>query len=116
VGGASGATPRCNAQALNAVGYARSIGLVRVLPELVAWSRTQPFPVAYGQSLDQQLVLDGTCYWSVSVYADRPERLELWNVFYVEDKGKRILVLDPLSGEAITLQAWRARGKNVVRT
>jgi len=100
--------PRCDAPALHASGYQRSIATVRRLPELIAWSRSHTFPVAYGESLDQQVALDGRCYWSVSVYANQPEQLELWNVFYVEPKGKRVLVQDPDSGEAISLQAWRS--------
>lgn len=100
--------PRCDAPALHASGYQRSIATVRRLPELIAWSRSHTFPIAYGESLDQQVALEGRCYWSVSVYANRPEQLELWNVFYVEPKGKRVLVQDPGSGEAISLQAWRS--------
>jgi len=100
--------PRCDAQALHAPDYQRSIATVRRLPELVAWSRSHAFPIAYGESLDQQVALEGRCYWSVSVYANTPERLELWNVFLVEPKAKRVLVQDPESGEAISLQTWRS--------
>ena len=100
--------PRCDAPALHAPDYQRSIDTVRRLPELVAWSRSHAFPVAYGESMDQQVALEGACYWSVSVYANRPERLELWNVFYVESKGKRVMVQDPESGEAVSLQTWRS--------
>jgi hypothetical protein len=57
--------------------------------------------------MDQQLTLEGRCYWTVSVFASRPERLELWNVFFVEAKGKGLLVQDPESGEAVSLQQWR---------
>jgi len=100
--------PRCDAQALHARDYQRSVATVRRLPELVAWSRSHTFPVAYGESLDQQVALEGRCYWSVSVYANTPEQLELWNVFFVEPKGKHVLVQDPESGEAISLQTWRS--------
>jgi hypothetical protein len=99
--------PRCDAPALHAPDYQRAIDTVRRLPELVAWSRSHSFPVAYGESMDQQVALEGRCYWSVSVYANRPERLELWNVFFVEAKGKGLLVQDPESGEAVSLQEWR---------
>jgi hypothetical protein len=100
---------RCDAPALNAPDYQRAIDTVRRLPELVAWSRSHTFPVAYGESMDQQVALEGRCYWSVSVYASRPERLELWNVFFVEAKGKSLLVQDPESGEAVSLQQWRTQ-------
>lgn len=102
------AVPRCDAPALHASGYQRSVATVRRLPEVVAWSRSHAMPVAYGESIDQQVALDGRCYWSVSVYANTPERLELWNVFFVEPKAKRVLVQDPESGEAISLQTWRS--------
>jgi len=104
----SARTARCDAPALHAPDYQRAIDTVRRLPELVAWSRSHTFPVAYGESMDQQQMLEGRCYWSVSVYASRPERLELWNVFFVEAKGKKgLLVQDPESGEAVSLQQWR---------
>jgi hypothetical protein len=108
---ANAAMPSCNAQALNSAGYAQAIEVVRQLPELTAWSRTHNFPVAFGESFDKQERLDGRCYWSVSVYANRPERLELWHIFYVETKtGKRLMVQDPISGATISLQKWRAKG------
>ncbi len=100
----------CNAQALNSPGYAHAITAVRNLPELTAWSKSHSFPVAFGESLDKQERLDGRCYWSVSVYANRPERLELWHIFYVEASGKRLLVQDPISGDTISLQKWRSKG------
>ena len=98
---------RCAAEALHSVDYARSITAVRQLPELNAWSRSHTFPVAFGESVDKQVVLDGRCYWSVSVFANRPERLELWNIFYVQSKGRQVLVQDPMSGQAISLEQWR---------
>jgi hypothetical protein len=109
IGGASGAATSCNADALDSAGYARTIQSVRELPELVQWSRSHRFPVAFGESIDKQLRLQGRCYWSVSVYANRPERLELWQIFYVEANGKRMLVQDPVSGVAISLQQRRSQ-------
>jgi hypothetical protein len=107
--GASSAAPACDAVALHADGYARSVKSVQSLPELGAWSRSHKFPVAYGQSTDKQVLMQGRCYWSVSVYADRSDRLELWHLFYVEVRGKQLLVQDPVSGAAISLQQWRSR-------
>ncbi len=105
------AAPSCNAQALNSTGYAQAIASVRNLPELTAWAKSHAFPIAFGESLDKQERLDGRCYWSVSVYANRPERLELWHIFYVEaNNGKRLLVQDPISGDTISLQKWRSKG------
>ena len=109
IGGASGAATSCHADALDSAGYARAIQSVRDLPELAQWSRSHHFPVAFGESIDKQLRLRGRCYWSVSVYANRPERMELWQIFYVEANGKRVLVQDPVSGVAISLEKWRSQ-------
>jgi hypothetical protein len=111
---AGNAAPRCDEPALHAAGYTRSIKAVQRLPEVVAWSRFHPFPVAYGRFVDKQVLLQGRCYWSVSVYANRPERFELWHVFYVEASGKRILVQDIVSGDAISMKTWRAKGSGRV--
>ena len=46
------------------------------------------------------------CYWQVPVYADGPERVELWHVFYVSKRRSEMLVMD-LNGEPETLDAWR---------
>lgn len=104
------AAPTCNAQAMHSAGYAQALEMVRHLPELATWSRTHGFPVVFGESMDKQQRLEGRCYWSVSVYANRPERLELWHTFYVEAEGKRLLVQDSLSGNTISLQKWRSKG------
>ena len=60
--------------------------------------------------MDRQVLLQGRCYWSVSVYANRPERMERWRSFYVEVSGKRVLIEDPVSGDAISLTTWRTKG------
>jgi hypothetical protein len=111
LGAASTAAPGCDASAPHGAGYERSIQSVQRLPELAAWSRSHSFPVVYGQSIDRQVLVRGRCYWSVSVYADRPERSELWHVFYVQVSGKPLLVQDAVSGDAISLKAWRAGRK-----
>ena len=107
---AGNAAPRCDEAAVHAAGYTQSIKSVERLPEWAAWSRSHPFPVAYGQSVDRQVLLQGRCYWSVSVYANRPERQELWRVFYVDVSGTRLLVQDIVSGNAISLKTWRTKG------
>lgn len=104
------AAPSCNSPALGSAAYAQALEVIRHLPELTAWSRSHGLPVVFGESLDKQQRLEGRCYWSVSVYANRPERLELWHTFYVEAEGKRLLVQDPTSGNAISLQKWRTKG------
>lgn len=104
------AAPSCNAQAMNSAAYAQALEVVRHLPELTAWSKSHGLPVVFGESLDKQEQLEGRCYWSVSVYANSPERLELWHTFYVDAQGKRLLVQDPTSGNVISLQKWRSKG------
>ncbi|WP_411880136.1 hypothetical protein [Polaromonas sp. YR568] len=107
---AGNVAPRCDEPALHAAGYAHSIKSIERLPEWAAWTRSHSFPVTYGQSVDRQVLMHGRCYWSVSVYANRPERLELWRVFYVNLSGKPVLVQDTVSGDAISLQTWRTKG------
>ena len=70
--------------------------------------------MAYGEPVDKQVLVQGRCYWSVSVYASRPERQELWHIFYVDVPGKHLLVQDPVSGDAISLQEWRAQNQKRV--
>ena len=105
------AAPKCSASAQNSQSYYRAMRIVQRLPELRAWSRAHGFPVAYGEFVDKQVLLAGRCYWSVTVYADRSERFELWHVFYVAVAGKRVLIDDVEPGEPIPLETWhKARG------
>lgn len=50
----------------------------------------------YAASLDESL--------------NKQQRLELWHTFYVEAEGKRLLVQDPTSRNAMSLQKWRSKG------
>lgn len=104
------AAPSCNAHAAESSEYLYATRTVGDLPELHAWSKTHPFSVSFGAATDNQLLIAGRCYWSVSVYATRPERLELWHIFYVRRPRGVELIQDPLSGEPISLVAWRKRG------
>lgn len=100
---------RCNAAANGSADYKQATDLVRQLPEYQAWSRSHNFPVAFNASLDKEVLLGGKCYWSISVYADRPERLELWHVFFVRQAAKDVLV-ESIEGEPISLKEWRKQG------
>lgn len=101
------AEARCSAHAEDSTVYARATEVVRHLPEFRAWLKSHRFPVAFGAPIDKEVVIEGRCYWSVSVYADRPERLELWNVFFVRRAEKVALVQENVSGTPIPLAAWR---------
>lgn len=107
--GAATAAPACKAKTENSSGYLRATEVVGSLPELKVWSRSHEFPVTYGMSWDKQVLLRGRCYWSVSVYANRPERFEMWHIFYVDAARNSVMVMDPVSGEPISLRTWRSR-------
>ena len=109
--GAAQAAPQCNGQAEGSTDYARAADAVLALPEFQAWSRSLAFPVAFGTANDRQIWVHGRCDWSVSVYADRPGRLELWHVFYVHPPGKVAYVQELQSGRPIALRAWRLQNK-----
>ena len=81
---------------------------IQQLPELNAWSRSQPFPVAYDSSAEP-LVRKGRCYQAIAVYANRPERLEVWHLFYVNAANRSVLIQEPVTGEVIPLNQWRSR-------
>jgi hypothetical protein len=80
---------------------------VQRLEEFKAWRASHSFPVAFSLGKSTTIRVGSTCYWQVPVYADRPERFELWHIFYVSEHRKAILVLDIASDEPETLEAWR---------
>jgi hypothetical protein len=100
---------RCNEAAEGSAAYKNATDLVRQLPEYQAWSRSHNFPEAFNGALDKEVLLGGKCYWSISVYADRPERLELWHVFFLHQPANEILV-ESIEGEPIALKEWRKQG------
>ncbi len=104
-------TAKCGAPAEGSAAYAHAADAVRHLSEFLAWSKSHSFPVAFGTPNDKEVLLQGQCYWSVSVYADRPERLELWNVFLVRSPGKVAFVQAPESGSPVSLSSWRSQSK-----
>ena len=105
------AASKCSAPAEGSAAYARAADAVRHLSEFRAWSKSHSFPVAFGTPNDKKVLVQGQCYWSVSVYADRPERLELWHVFLVRSPSKVAFVQDPESGSPVSLSVWRSQGK-----
>jgi hypothetical protein len=107
VGGSAYASPSCTKSAERSQSYAVAAHVLQAIPEVRAWEHAHRLPVVYGSPVDKQVIVGGSCYWSVSVYANHPDRLELWQVFYVAIQGKRVLVQDQVSGEPVPLEAWR---------
>ena len=104
------ATPKCSARAEGSAAYVSATEVVSQLPEFRAWSNAHSFPVAFGAPMDEEVLVKGKCYWSVSVYADRPERLELWHIFYVRLSSRAVLIQDS-EGDPIPLKKWRMQNK-----
>jgi hypothetical protein len=100
------AASKCTARAEGSSAYIKATKAVRQLPEYRAWSKSHSFLTAFGSPVDEETLVNDKCYWSVSVYADRPERLELWHVFLVSTEDNSMFIQDQ-DGEAITLRAWR---------
>ena len=105
------AASSCTALAQSSAAYVRATDAVRQLSEFQAWAKSHSLPVAFGTPNDKEVLVQGRCYWSVSVYADRPERLELWHVFYVRPPSKVTFVQEPESGSPVSLSTWRSRNK-----
>jgi len=103
-------TPKCNARAEGSAAYVSATEVVSQLLEYRAWSSAHSFPVAFGAPMDEEILVNGKCYWSVSVYADRPERLELWHIFYVRLSSRVVLIQDS-EGDPISLKKWRMQNK-----
>lgn len=104
------AIPKCSARAEGSADYVNATKVVSQLPEYRAWSSTHSFPVVFGAPMDEEVLVNGKCYWSVSVYASQPERLELWHIFYVRLSSKAVLIQDS-EGDPISLNKWRMQNK-----
>jgi hypothetical protein len=98
----------CSSVAVGSAAYIRATEVVSGLPEFQAWA-THSFPIAFNAQNDGEVVVNGRCYWSVSVYADRPERLELWHIFAVHIHGGVSYVQSTTNGAFISLKAWRTQ-------
>jgi len=104
------AASTCNALASESMAYSRASDAVRKLPEFQAWSTSHSFPVAFGAAVDKEQLIQGHCYWSVTVYANRAERTEFWYSFFVSRSTNRVVFIqDPRSGEPLALSIWRER-------
>jgi hypothetical protein len=102
------ASAPCNARANESKAYLRATDAVRRLSEFRLWSASHKFPVSFLASVDKEQTLRGKCYWSVTVYADRPERAEYWHGFYVSRETNIVSFVDDITGGSpIPLTAWR---------
>lgn len=68
----------CDGSAEGSAAYYRAAKKVLTLPETRTWQNSHSFPVSLLPVVDRKQLVGARCYWSVSVYANRPERLELW--------------------------------------
>ena len=105
--GVANAAPVCGVSASGSPSYAIAIQSITRLAEFRAWSTTHSLPVTFGESMDKEILMNGSCYWSVSVYAVRPERLEMWQIFLIQHPDRVAFVYDATTGEPISLARWR---------
>jgi hypothetical protein len=111
---AAWAKPACNEIAsLAPQSYSRAANQVARLPETLAWQKTHIYPLTLGLPMDKQVQIGKACFWEVSVYANRPERLELWNTFLVPIQGRALMVRDS-EGKAINVKQWKKRFQSQV--
>ena len=97
----------CHASAAGSSDYRVTVKVIKQLPEFRAWRKLHSFPAAFGEAVDRQHEKNGQCFWSVSVFASRPERLELWQVFLVHRSSKTVWV-QPANGDPpLSIEAWR---------
>jgi hypothetical protein len=102
----------CEQKAIeNTAEYSQAAQIVLLLPEIRSFQQKQVHKLVTNASVDGQTLIGQTCYWEVTVYVNRPDRLVLWQVFLVNQLGKPVLVRDS-EGEAITLKKWRQRLKS----
>ncbi|RQP21692.1 hypothetical protein DZC73_27725 [Albitalea terrae] len=109
------AESNCQAHSKATGSFKQAVGRVSKLPELQEWKARHKFPVAYGFGDDKQEFVSGICRWVVPVFADRPERLEAWNTFYVSAASRTIYVMNQVTGEPQTIAEWRNERRSTQR-
>lgn len=107
----------CDAKAEGSISYFKAETFVYTLPEVKAWRKlVYAVPgrkVITIPSFDHQLLINGRCYWSVTLFEDTPNKYTRWNQFYIRDKDQHILVGDITGGDPMTLKQWRAQQKQL---
>jgi hypothetical protein len=85
-----------------------AMAAVSRLPEVRALSRAvAPRPVAFAPFGVQRERVGGRRGFSVSVYVDSPERLELWRTFFVDARTGRVTDVEDLQGDFVPIGRWR---------
>ena len=98
----------CVSPPIESKAFSTAADIVRRLPEVKSWSGSHSFPVTY-DSIAKPLLRHGRCFISVGVSANRPDRLELWHLFYVHAQSRTVLIQDPVTGYVMSLKEWRAK-------
>jgi hypothetical protein len=109
------AKPVCAAAAQGSAEYKSAVDLVRLLPEFKRWMASHTFPVVFGEPFDKEVLVHDKCFWSVSVYANRPDRLEPWMDFLVYFRDREIFVPSEDGDDYVTISRWRKMGKSGLR-
>ncbi len=108
LGGTAVANGTCLPPTMEQPDFLQAKALVSRLPEFKKWTKSHPFPIAFATTPDV-VERNGRCFLPVTVSADRPERFELWQIFYVHPSSNSMFVMDSVSGEIVTLKLWRAK-------
>lgn len=107
----------CDMQGLGSDDYQKAETKVYSLPEVMAWKtlvyKNKDRKVITIPSMDQQLMINDRCYWSVTLYEDTPTHSTRWNTFYVKTDKQAILVDGITGGDPMTLKQWRKRNKTL---
>ena len=106
----------CAANAEGSEAYVLAANTVREMPEFQSWSKSHSYPIAFGTFADKEVAILGKCYWSVSVYANLPERFELWNVFFVRLPNDVAFVQKQVSGNPVSTGDWRIQNATEKQT
>jgi hypothetical protein len=78
----------CSERAEGSPSYEAAVREIQRLPEVRAWQRyvaeRPPAKVALLPVVDKQYLIQGRCYWSVTLYSDEGTHFHRWNTFYVK--------------------------------
>ena len=106
-------SPRPAATAPAASVDQRAVNALLALPELKAWSESieksskgRARGAVIGDA--EPKTIDGITYNAYSFMENDPEQARRLQGFYVTPDGAHILVEDPVTGDTMTLEQWRA--------
>jgi len=86
----------CLAITTNNSTYMRAVDKVTSMPMVKDWvaSLTAERRMAIGKHLDKTELVEGHCYWSISIYESDSSQLHLWKIFRVDIKTYNIFVMN----------------------